>query len=281
MHMSRYNSYIIMAVFLFLAISAIPVSADTSTVPSTSGLTLPPQSTSTATSTPFVSFCDNVEVLTTNIRINATIQAAEHRIELERLSSEREGEKKKLNEVRAEVRQKEDISREAIIDLFRSRTDSQAAKDAIDHFSTTTGKLLRDLRTSTDKAREDYAKVIRNVSLAERTKRNRALDSYIDKLDAANNFAEEQCAKGAKDSNVITAYNVWLKNAKDDLAKNLKLKKSTLEQRAKEVHERELIRLEAEYQRKLQKEIQTLVEKFPELVVAHESTAATDTKSVI
>jgi hypothetical protein len=274
--MLRYNTYITMALFIILA---TPVSAATTTTTST--LLLPYQSSSTATSSPFVSFCDNIEIFTTNIRTNATTKASEHRIELERLSSEREGEKKKLSEVRAEVRLKEDISRETIIDLFKSRASTQITKDAIDHFSTTTGKLLRDLRASSDKAREDYAKVIRNVSLAERTKRNRALDSYIDKLDAANDFAEEQCAKGAKDANVLSSYNIWLKSAKDDLSKNLKLKKSTLEQRAKDVHERELIRLEAEYQRKVQKEIQILIEKFPELIVIPEPTSATDTKPVI
>lgn len=213
------------------------------------------------------SFCDNIENLTTNVRSDAIIKASEHRVELEKLSSEREEVKKKQTEQRAEVRQKEDLVRESVLEVFRARATTQIAKDAVERFGSTTGKLLKELRISTDKAREDYAKVIRNVSLAERTKRNKALDAYVDKLDKANDYAEEQCAKGANDAKVMISYNTWLKTAKDELAKNLSLQKSTLEQRAKLVHERELNRLESDYRRKIQKEIQILTEKFPELLV--------------
>lgn len=268
-----------------LFVIAIPAGASTSTVSTTIPVFPIALSSSTASTsastTPIVSFCDNVDVVTSNIRTDATLRAADHRIQLEKLSSEREGEKKKLNEVRAEVRLKEDIAREYIIDLFRSKATTAVAKEAVEYFSSSSSKILRELRESSDKAREDYAKVIRNVSLAERTKRNKALDSYIDKLDAANDFAEEQCAKGAKDTSIIAAYNIWLKSAKEDLAKNLKLKKSTLEQRAKEVHERELTRLEADYQRKLQKEIILLTDKFPELILFPEPLAATNTPKSI
>lgn len=259
--MHRYNPLSVVALFF---LSAIPVAAATTTATST--VIIPPAATSTATTTlPVLSFCDKVDVLTTNIRTDAAMKAADHRVELEKLSSEREEEKKKLGEARAVVRQKEDIAREALIDIFRVRAVSAVAKEAVEHFSTSSGKILKELRTSSDKAREDYAKVTRSVSLTERTKRNKALDGYIDKLDAANEYAEEQCAKGAKDTSVMAAYNMWLKGAKDELAKNLKLKKSTLEQRAREVHERELARLESEYRRKMQRELELLTDKFPEL----------------
>ncbi len=277
--MHRYNIQIITVALFVIANPAFANAENgSSTTASTTPLTI---ATTTASSTAPISFCDNVETYTTNIRSDATIKASDHRIQLEQISSEREGEKKKLNVVRAEVRLKEDIARESIIDLLKSRALTTTAKEAIDRFSSSTGKLLRDLRASSDKARGDYAKVIRNVSLAERTKRNRALDAYIDKLDAANDFAEEQCAKGAKNTNVVEAYNTWLKSAKDELAKNLTLKKSSLEQRAKDVHERELARLESEYQRKLQHEIILLTDKYPELIISPEVPTATDTKPVI
>jgi flagellar basal body-associated protein FliL len=263
--MHRYNSISLVAVF-FLA--AVPALAATTTATSTEAF--PSVATTTATSTatttlPVLSFCDRVEVLTTNIRTDAAMKAADHRVDLEKLSSEREEEKKKLGEARAVVRQKEDIARDALIEIFRTRAVTAVAKEAVEHFSTSSGKILKELRIASDKAREDYAKVTRSVSLTERTKRNKALDSYIDKLDAANEYAEEQCAKGAKDTSVMAAYNMWLKSAKDELAKNLKLKKSTLEQRAREVHERELARLESEYRRKMQRELELLTDKFPEL----------------
>ncbi len=261
--MERTNILILAA--LFAAVS-FPAYASTTTATSTASTTAPI----------WVSICDNIEDLTTSVRSDATTKASEHRVELEKLSSAREVEKKKQTEVRAEVRQKEDIARDAIIEVFRGRASNAIAKDAVEYFASSTSRLLKDLRTETDKAREDYAKVIRNVSLAERTKRNKALDLYIDKLDKANDFAEEQCAKGAKDEKVLAAYNEWLKTAKGELAKNLKLKKSTLEQRAKDVHERELIRLESEYKRKVQKEIQILTEKFPELLIQPQADANTN-----
>lgn len=260
------TSNILILASAFFVIGA-PAFAATTTATSTN---------STSTTPVFVSFCDNVENLTSNVRADATEKASEHRVELEKISSAREEDKKKQNEVRAEIRQKEDIARESILEVFRLRATTQVSKDAVEYFGSTTGKLLKELRFSTDKAREDYAKVIRNVSLAERTKRNKALDSYIDKLDKANDFAEEQCAKGTKDQKVIFAYNTWLKNAKDELANNLKLKKSTLEQRAKEVHERELLRLESDYKRKVQHEIQVLTEKFPELLIQPQADGETN-----
>lgn len=274
---------LLLAVALF-ALATPAFAAPTSTAPNTNvvlnntvnNVVLNNISTNTLNYIAPASFCDNIENLTTNVRSDAVIKASEHRVELEKLSSEREVEKKKQNEQRAEVRQKEDLVRESILDVFRSRATTPTSKEAVEKFGNTTGKLLKDLRTSTDKAREDYAKVIRNVSLVERTKRNKALDAYVDKLDKANDYAEEQCAKGANDAKVMVAYNAWLKNAKDELAKNLTVQKSTLEQRAKQVHERELARLESDYRRKVQKEIQVLTEKFPELLIQPQVDANTN-----
>ncbi len=252
--MSKFRNIIVLTICAFpLLVSA------TTTASSTASTTLAQE--------PVVplSFCRQIDSLVVNVRTTAVMKAAEHRAELQRVALEREEEKKKLGESRAEIRQKEDLARDMLIDIFLSKADAPEMKEAIQRFSMVSAKLLKDLRIASDQAREDYAKVTRTLSLSDRAKRNKALDTYIATLDKANDFAEEQCAKGANDEKVLASYAVWLKQAREELAENLKLKKSSLEQRAREVHERELSRLEDEYQRKMQAELKLLTDASPTL----------------
>lgn len=250
--MHRYSK-IILAVFLLVPV--LPAFAATTTA------------TSTGTSTParVESFCDRVDTVTEAVHADASQRAAEHRADVQRIDSQREDDKKKLSEVRTEDRVQEDAAREALIAFLTTRATSPEAFAAIDSFATNSARAIHDLRVASDKARDMYARVSRPASLGERAKRDKALTAYIDKLDTANAIAEGQCAKGANDAKVLSQYNAWLKDAKTTLAKTLSMKKSTLDQRARDAHLAELARLQKDYQRKMQSEMKLLTDKFPEL----------------
>lgn len=257
---------------VFLLVAAYPAAAATTTA------------TSVATSSPLKidSFCDRVDTVTEAVHADASARAAEHRADVLRLDSQREDDKKKLGEVRIEDRVQEDAAREALIAYLTAHASSPEAFAAIDSFATNSASALHDLRVASDKARDLYSRVSRPVSLSERAIRDKALTAYIDMLDTANALAEGQCAKGANDEKVLAQYNAWLINAKTALTKTLSLKKSTLDQRAREAHLAELARLQKDYQRKMQAEMKLLTDKFPAMfadIVAATSTPAAATSS--
>lgn len=260
--MHRYSKIIIAA---FLFITAFPAAAATTTA----------TSTGTSTLVQITSFCDRVDTVTEAVHADASQRAAEHRADVQRIDSQREDDKKKLSEVRTEDRVQEDAAREALIAFLTARATSPEAFAAIDSFATNSARAIHDLRVASDKARDVYARVSRPASLGERAKRDKALTAYIDKLDAANALAEGQCAKGANDEKVLAQYNAWLKDAKTALAKTLSVKKTTLDQRAREAHLAELARLQKEYSRKMKAEMNLLTQKFPELFAGMDDTATT------
>lgn len=255
------NKFIFLAPFAFVAlITPGMVSADATSTDLIAG-----SGASLATPAPDASdFCARIGDYGQNIRTDAAMKAAEHHADMDRLSLMRDEEKKKVADQRIEQRTKEDSARDALLGLLREQATSSEQIAAIDDFSSTTAKLLANLRTSSDKARESYEKVTRNDSIVERAARNRALDAYIDNLDAVNTKAQEQCAKGLKNADVLAKYNAMIHDAKSKLAQGLKSKKSTLETRAKDAHLAELARLDRDYRVSMQAEIGQLIAVFPD-----------------
>lgn len=209
-------------------------------------------------------FCAHIGDFGQNVRTDAAMKATEYRADMDRLALMRDEEKRKVADERLEQRIKEDAARDSLLALLRVEATSSEKLAVIDDFSSTTSKLLHNLRAQSDKAREEYAKVTRNDSLLERASRNRALDNYIDALDAVNTKAQEDCIKRIKDADVLAKYNLMLKDVKAKLSRDLKMKKTSLEVRAKDAHVAELARLDRDYRAAMQKEIAKLIAVFPD-----------------
>lgn len=235
------------------------------------------------TSTPDAAvFCAHVGDFGQNVRTEAAMKAAEHRADMDRLTLMRDEEKKKVAGERVEQRAKEDAARDALLLLLREQATSSEQLAVIDNFSSTTAKLLADLRVNSDKARESYAKVTRSDSLVERAARDRALDAYIANLDSVNAKAQGDCGKGIGNATVLAKYNAMIRDAKSKLAHDLKTspkaKKVSPENRAKDAHLAELARLDRDYRASMQAEIAKLIAVFPDFF---NTLIATSTPEVI
>lgn len=264
--MRRFNNIVIGALCIFALTPALALADSTSTASGTPAIVVP------------LSFCDRVDTLTENVHADATQVTDEHRADVQRLDSEREGDKVKSSEDREQARADEDATQAALIEVLHDRAVSPIENAAIDDFASASLKYLHDLRAASDKARDTYEKAVRPAAAGARAKRDKALSAYIDSLNTANVQAEEACAKGANDQRVMDEYNLWLKQAKDTLAKSLKQKKTTLEQRARDAHLAELARLQKQYQRDMQQAMQKLSGAYPDLFATATDTPA-DTAS--